>query len=128
MSDADATWVPGVPGAAAALRARQLSGRDARRLRRSAADAESDRGRRLDPHAGRSPRESVEEKGRRYLTEGRLVVDGVIDDEVRARCRGRADYVLRLAGGHWSCSCPASSRCAHLVALELVVVGGRRFA
>lgn len=61
-------------------------------------------------------RETVDEKGRRYLTEGRL-----------ARCRGRgAEYALGLGVDGWYCGCPARGRCCHRVALELVVVG-RRF-
>lgn len=72
-------------------------------------------------------RETVEEKAKRYLGEGRLVVEHVIGDEIRARCRGRgAEYVLGLEADGWYCSCPARGRCAHLAALELVVVG-RRF-
>jgi|GEM_PF-2676860 len=69
-------------------------------------------------------RESVEQKGRRYLVEGRLVVDLVAGDEIRARCRGGgAVYELGLFnGGEWWCGCPARGRCAHLVALGLVTV------
>jgi hypothetical protein len=64
----------------------------------------------------------VEAKGRRYLLDGRLVVELVDQGRVLARCRGSgAVYRLEAAGGEWSCSCPALRRCAHLVALELVV-------
>jgi hypothetical protein len=67
-------------------------------------------------------RENVEAKGRRYLLEGRLAVERVDASGVSARCRGGgATYRLEVAGGEWSCSCPALRRCAHLVALELVV-------
>lgn len=68
-------------------------------------------------------REPVDAKARRYLTEGRLVVEHVGGGTVRARCRGRgALYALGFDGAAWSCSCPARSRCAHLAALQLVVV------
>ncbi len=68
-------------------------------------------------------RESVEAKGRRYLVEGRLVVEHVAGDEIRARCRGGgAVYELGFSGGEWWCGCPARGRCAHLVALGLVTV------
>lgn len=68
-------------------------------------------------------RENVETKGRRYLTEGRLTVEVVVADAIRARCRGAgAVYDLaHAAGAGWSCSCPARGWCAHLVALSLVV-------
>jgi hypothetical protein len=71
-------------------------------------------------------RESVEAKGRRYLTEGRLQVLEVGPGVVRATCRG--DGAVHRLGwwcGRWGCSCPAGTfrrRCAHLVALRLVVV------
>ena len=68
-------------------------------------------------------RESVEEKARRYLAEGRVVVELVSEDEICARCRGGgAIYKLGLEGGEWFCSCPARGRCAHLLALQLVTV------
>jgi uncharacterized Zn finger protein len=68
-------------------------------------------------------REPVEAKGRRYLVEGRLVVEHVAGDMVRARCRGGgAVYELGLEAGGWWCSCLARGRCSHLVALQLVTV------
>jgi uncharacterized Zn finger protein len=67
--------------------------------------------------------ETVEQKARRYLAEGRLVVALVAPDEIRARCRGGgAEYELGLEAGEWSCSCPARGRCAHVIALQLVTV------
>lgn len=68
-----------------------------------------------------TPRENAEAKGRRYLIEGRLVVERVAGSEIRARCRGGgAVYDLGLDRGAWWCSCPALSLCSHLVALQLV--------
>lgn len=68
-------------------------------------------------------REPVEAKGRRYLGEGRLTVTRVDEDAVEATCRGGgAVYELGHDGEHWWCGCPARGRCAHLVALGLVVV------
>lgn len=67
-------------------------------------------------------REAVEAKGRRYLLEGRLIVDHVDARGARARCRGGgAVYDLTVAGGTWSCSCAARGRCSHLAALALVI-------
>ena len=75
-----------------------------------------------------SPRESAAVKGRRYLVEGRLVVRAVDQraGSVRAVCRGDgAIYAVGRDGGGWFCSCPARGRCAHLVALGLVVAFDR---
>jgi uncharacterized Zn finger protein len=71
-------------------------------------------------------RESAEAKGRRYLVEGRLTVEHVDASGVRATCRGGGIVydVAWAPGDGWSCSCPARVRCAHRVALELVVVRG----
>jgi uncharacterized Zn finger protein len=73
------------------------------------------------------PRETSEQKGRRYLTDGRLQVAFVkpSDNRVRALCRGDgAIYKLGYeppAG--WFCDCPAkTASCSHLVALRLVVL------
>jgi uncharacterized Zn finger protein len=68
-------------------------------------------------------RESVDEKGRRYVGEGRLTVQHVDEAIIRASCRGGgAVYILGWDGDAWWCGCPARGRCAHLAALELVVV------
>ncbi len=66
-------------------------------------------------------RESVEQKGRRYLAEARLVVRHVAGSTVRATCRGTgATHELGFAHDRWHCSCSARSRCSHLAALQLV--------
>lgn len=70
-------------------------------------------------------RENAQSKGRRYVLEGRLRVVYVRGDVIRATCRGQgAIYRLSHDGGVWSCTCPARGRCAHLVALMLVVTTG----
>jgi uncharacterized Zn finger protein len=69
------------------------------------------------------PRENAETKGRRYLIEGRLLVDHVDPCRIAARCRGNGKlYKLGFDGSRWYCDCPALGRCAHLVALQLVTV------
>lgn len=76
-------------------------------------------------------RESASTKARRYLTEGRLIVRHVEGSNVRAVCRGDGTlYRLGFSAEHgWACDCPARRRCAHLMALGLVVApsqGGER--
>lgn len=66
-------------------------------------------------------RENAEAKGRRYASEGRLVIERVDGDEIRALCRGAgALYNCGHDGKKWFCTCPAFGRCAHLSALMLV--------
>ena len=68
-------------------------------------------------------RENKQDKGSRYLVEGRLTVTKVDGDRVVAECRGQgAVYELGFENGHWSCSCPARRDCAHLSALWRVTV------
>lgn len=73
-------------------------------------------------------REPAPAKARRYLSEGRLVVQHVNDHRVRSVCRGDgAMYRQMYELGDWRCDCPArSDGCAHLVALRLVVAPDRR--
>lgn len=80
-------------------------------------------------------RESAESKGRRYLIEGRLVIEAVDHRRVVASVRGSGEiYATGYSPGGWFCSCPAQGRCSHLVALQLVTVappvmrGGRFLA
>lgn len=70
------------------------------------------------------PREGSHDRGRRLLAEARLTVTRVEDDLIDATCRGDSGEIRRLGyrRGQWSCSCPARTECAHLVALKLVVV------
>jgi hypothetical protein len=67
-------------------------------------------------------RESASTRGRRLLTEGRLIVKGLSPD-IEAACRGDSGAIHRLGyrDGRWWCECEARTRCAHLVALMLVV-------
>jgi hypothetical protein len=66
-------------------------------------------------------RENVQAKGRRYLTEGRLIVERVDAAGIRAICRGMgAVYTLGYENERWYCICPARDTCAHLTALQLV--------
>ena len=68
-----------------------------------------------------SPRESAEVKGRRLLTEGRLVVEAAGPGHFTATVRGAGDiHLVSYARGGWSCSCPARSTCAHLHAARLI--------
>ena len=66
-------------------------------------------------------REGAEAKGRRLLTEGRLVVEVAAPGAFAATVRGSGDYHrVEFGRGGWSCSCPALSLCSHLVAAQLV--------
>jgi hypothetical protein len=69
-------------------------------------------------------RETVADKSRRYLGEGRLVIDRVHGDAIHASCRGEGElYELgHLPGRGWWCSCPARGDCCHLRALRLVTI------
>lgn len=73
-------------------------------------------------------REDAQAKGRRYVSEGRLVVDHVNGDAVHATCRGNgAAYELGhdIVNGWW-CTCEAKTTCAHLHALMAVTVRRQR--
>lgn len=67
-------------------------------------------------------REGAPTKGRRYLTEGRVVVLEARRGHVRARVRGDgAFYDCGYSNGGWWCMCEArTDQCSHLVALRLV--------
>ena len=65
-------------------------------------------------------RENAIAKGRRYISEGRLVVRSVDAVSARAECRGDGRiYRVSFANGRWSCDCPALGRCSHEYALGL---------
>jgi len=69
-------------------------------------------------------REAAYDKGRRYLTEGRLLLRAVSEHHIAAVCRGDSGEIHTLAVDHrgWSCSCLAVRDCSHLVALRLVTI------
>lgn len=72
-----------------------------------------------------SSRETVQDKAVRYISQARLTVTAVSGDHVEATCRGDGQvYDLgHDTGRGYHCSCEArTDRCAHLVALRLVVV------
>lgn len=70
------------------------------------------------------PRESAFVKGRRLLTEGRVIVRLADARNIRAMVRGDSGewYWTTYQRGGWACTCPALGRCSHLVALQLVTV------
>jgi hypothetical protein len=67
-------------------------------------------------------RETATSKARRYLTEGRLIIEHINPGEVTATCRG--DGTLHRLGWRpstgWWCTCEARGRCSHLLALGSV--------
>ena len=68
-------------------------------------------------------REPAHDKGRRLLAEGRLDIRFADGRTVTARCRGASAEIYRLGFDRdWFCTCPASTRCSHLVALMLVTL------
>jgi len=74
-------------------------------------------------------RETTAAKAVRYLGEGRLIVDHLDGDEIRATCRGAGE---QHQCGHdlirgWWCSCHRTSHqhCPHLAALQQVTTRPR---
>jgi hypothetical protein len=66
-------------------------------------------------------RETVAEKARRYLVEGRVIVTTAGPDHVAATVRGDGHlYHCGFARGHWHCTCAAGRDCSHRRALRLV--------
>ena len=68
-------------------------------------------------------RENAAAKARRYLAEGRLLLERVDRRQVVATCRGDGT-VHRLGwtrNAGWTCTCEARGRCSHLLAVGLVV-------
>lgn len=76
-------------------------------------------------------RETVDDKGTRYLTEGRVSVyearrdldtDRVTQAVVFVRGRGDEPYRVTTDGWAWWCDCPAYvDRCAHVAAAQKVL-------
>lgn len=70
-----------------------------------------------------SPRETVVEKGDRYLVERRVTVLRVGPDTVEAEARGGDVYRVEWQRGNdWRCSCPARKPCCHITAAQAVTV------
>lgn len=70
--------------------------------------------------------ESLGDKARRLLAEGRITVLRRVGDLVEAECQGDTG-TYRLSHfpdrpGVWTCTCPAMGRCSHVAALELVII------
>lgn len=76
---------------------------------------------------------SAADKAHQILAEGRLTVERMRGDGlIVARCKGFSDGEVYALGydprgdGEWRCTCKANTdfhrRCAHLMALQLVVV------
>lgn len=68
-------------------------------------------------------RENAASKAARYLISGRVQIRSVTPTEVIADVRG-GGFLWRVeySDGWWRCTCPARSKCSHLVAVEQVVV------
>lgn len=67
-------------------------------------------------------RENAAAKARRYLVEGRVLVERVDRHLVIATARGdgAVHRCTWTPARGWSCSCPARGRCCHLLAVGLV--------
>lgn len=71
-------------------------------------------------------RENAETKARRYLVEGRVQMVRVTPSTALANVRGDgAVFSVTAAPSRWTCNCPAVGRCAHQLAVGLVVAIGR---
>jgi hypothetical protein len=73
------------------------------------------------------PREDAHAKSERYLVQGRVRIMRCDEDAGFLAAEVRSDaakiYVVAFDEGAWSCSCSAfSQRCAHLLAVQRVVV------
>jgi hypothetical protein len=68
--------------------------------------------------------ENAHTRGRRLLVEGRLIVTSASPSHIVGRCRGDSGQIHTLTAdeGGFTCSCPALRTCAHIVALQLVVI------
>lgn len=69
-------------------------------------------------------REDAATKARRLLSEGRVTIGLLSDDEIRAEVRGDSarTYAVIWSPGGWSCPCDALSRCSHVRAVQLVTL------
>ena len=68
------------------------------------------------------PREDAQDKGRRYLLEGRVVITHVDRHRAAAVVRGDGHlHHVTVRGPEWTCTCPARTRCSHQYAVGLVI-------
>jgi hypothetical protein len=70
-------------------------------------------------------RENARDRGRRLVSEARLVIRRVNDVEILAVCRGDSGELHELdyhPNGGWWCDCEARTQCGHLYALQLVTI------
>lgn len=66
-------------------------------------------------------RETVANKARRYLIEGRIIVTVAAPGHVEATARGAGTiYKLGYTPAGWWCQCPAYRTCCHLRALQTI--------
>jgi uncharacterized Zn finger protein len=67
--------------------------------------------------------ETLAEKAARLLAAGNVHLLEVASEVVAARVFGDSGvYDVSLAGGRWSCTCPARAECSHLDAVQRVTV------
>jgi hypothetical protein len=69
--------------------------------------------------------ENARDRGRRLVSEGRLILRRVDETEILAVCRGDSGELHELGyrqDAGWWCSCMARTQCGHLYALQLVTI------
>jgi hypothetical protein len=69
--------------------------------------------------------ENARDRGRRLVSEARLLVCLADETRIFATCRGDSGELHELGyhpNGGWYCGCPARTQCGHLYALQLVTV------
>ena len=72
-------------------------------------------------------RESADDKARRYLTEGRVIITSVAGEHIRATCRGDGEiHRVEIHGDDRQCTCLARGRCSHIAAVNLVTATNHR--
>jgi uncharacterized Zn finger protein len=69
-------------------------------------------------------REDAQTKAARLAGSGRVTVRHVSDIAITADVRGdsAAVYPVTWSPAGWACPCPASTRCSHIRAVQLVVL------
>lgn len=74
------------------------------------------------------PRENAHDKARRLLSEGRVTIRALGENEIVAVVRGDSArcYTVRWDPNGWTCDCEARIRCSHARGVQLVVLEPRR--